>query len=102
MLDEANRLKPTGRVRYVKKIVRDVPLNRIVRWKGEYGVLLALETPGKRGRRFDSWEGPPVKLFLYEVVEVLELSRKVQTAPSDEVAKLPRVAISACPNTVAA
>ena len=70
-LDEASRLKPMGRVRFVPTVVADVGSNKIIRWKGEYGVLSCWEGKGKPGRRFESWEGPPVKLYPYEVVELV-------------------------------
>ena len=58
-----------------REVAQDVPAGRVVRFKGEWGVM------GKwvagYYRIFDRWDAPPIMLKLFEAVEV----------PSDPIGK---------------
>ena len=73
-LYEQPHVPPSGLTKWVPTVVKDVRANAIVRWENEFGVLSTFNPNGSRGRRFESWEGPPVQLMPHEVVDVLVLS----------------------------
>lgn len=78
----AENVGPSGRTKWVPTVVGDVASGTIVRWKREVGVLAGW---GNGGREFHSWEGPSVRLWRHEIVDVLTPSARAQNGhPKDD------------------
>lgn len=67
--------------RVVKAIVSDVPTGAVARHKGWWGVMGRWHNGA---RRFHRWDADDIRLWPYEVVEMLEQTVQQTTHPKDD------------------